>query len=196
MRVGNTPNGAAHNDSGFVYFLRAKGFGSGLKIGFSKKPEARLHDLKSEVGVPLILVKKIRATLAHEQALHYVLHYSRCHGEWYYFKNEKRVHIFLDKIISTGKFPSDLFKNRDDYRAFFSGSRNICACGKINTKPKPPPQNYAEEVRRMKPKTSLVFSEISAARIARVMSSIKTVFSAREYRYSQCVGGTKVWRDK
>lgn len=122
--------GAWGAKKGFIYFLRARGYSSGIKIGFSTKPEHRMEHLKSEAGVPLILDGYVPGTRKHEKAVHAILHHARLHGEWFYTR-DRRVSGFISDILIAGKFPKDFIKLAPDLHADVGGTSGICPCGRV-----------------------------------------------------------------
>lgn len=68
-------------DIGFIYLMQDSGL-SGLKIGYSKKPEAREKTLRLEQPNIKILFS-VRGTFAYERMLHTYFKEKRIRGEWF-----------------------------------------------------------------------------------------------------------------
>ena len=115
---------------GFIYFLRAKGYSGGMKIGFSSDPKARMKQLRSEVGVPLRLQGYVPGTQRHEQVIHAILSHARLHGEWFYTR-DIRISAFIGKIIRENKFPADFFDDIPWRHHRLGGTKKVCNCGRV-----------------------------------------------------------------
>lgn len=87
--------------TGYVYAFNC---GHRIKIGYSAKPIARLHQIKTNSGAPVTLVGCVPATREQETELHKLLAPERVAGrEWY--SRGKLVSHFLE-IIPKAKPPS------------------------------------------------------------------------------------------
>lgn len=110
--------------NGYVYFMRAKGWSSGVKIGFSKTPDVRKGVIQSEVGVPLRLVLAIRGTPKHELMIHRIFHHRRVHGEW--FRTDQDLNKFIFDLSNIDRLTDAVLKKFYD----MYGRENYCICGR------------------------------------------------------------------
>jgi hypothetical protein len=70
----------AQRSSGYVYFLR---MGPSVKIGFSKKPWARIADLRTGFSKDFDSIVCVKGTMADERAIHRRFQAHRVTGEWF-----------------------------------------------------------------------------------------------------------------
>lgn len=91
--------------TGFIYFIAPIANQSGVKIGFSKNPGARLADLTSEVGIKLNLIGSIPGTKETEKEIHEKFKDQRLHGEW--FRTNQAINRFVSTAIALNRIPAD-----------------------------------------------------------------------------------------
>jgi hypothetical protein len=70
----------AQRSVGYVYFLR---MGPSVKIGFSKKPWARIADLRTGFSRDFDSIVCVKGTMADERAIHRRFQAHRITGEWF-----------------------------------------------------------------------------------------------------------------
>jgi hypothetical protein len=77
---------------GYVYFIGNKEYGF-CKIGFSKKPHARMLQIQTGSPFMLEMFGFIEGTTKEEKSMHRKFAKYRSHGEWFLLENELQYHI-------------------------------------------------------------------------------------------------------
>ena len=81
---------------GQIYFVQARTSQS-IKIGFSKRPEARLKALATGAPEPIELLGSIVGTPSAERALHKRFDHLRISGEW--FENDPELIGYIKAVL-------------------------------------------------------------------------------------------------
>lgn len=83
--------------SGFIYFIWARGYSSGVKIGYAADVMRRARALQCQTGIPLVIIGQIPGTKADELAIHERFKACRLHGEWFHTSIE--LNTFMYKTL-------------------------------------------------------------------------------------------------
>lgn len=79
-----------------VYFIRPVGMDGPVKIGCSDSPDGRRRSLEQWSPFPLEIVANIEGGFELERRLHWHLHETRMHGEW--FRASEELTAIIDAI--------------------------------------------------------------------------------------------------
>lgn len=94
--------GTRTRSRGFIYFLGCGGIPK-VKIGWSQRPEKRLHTFSAWCPLELKLLAFVDGTPSDEKRLHTMFAEDWSHCEW--FRLSERLSAFIETILATGKMP-------------------------------------------------------------------------------------------
>lgn len=104
MNIGKQTRKQRAIRDGFVYFVRAKEWGS-IKIGWSAKPTLRFATLASGSLIELELMGAVPATSADEKAVQNKFIGQIIRNEW--FASSPELLALIHKALATGALPDD-----------------------------------------------------------------------------------------
>lgn len=91
-----------------IYFAASPKEHALIKIGISRKPDARIAGLSAGCPFPVKIIAQIPGTYAVEKNLHRKFSEIRVRGEW--FRTDKLLMSFISTTVKVGKFSPDLFE--------------------------------------------------------------------------------------
>lgn len=94
--------------TGFIYAIEC---GSRIKIGFSKKPDARFNKIASDAPFPCVMLGYWPGTIADELEVHAKFRAIRSHGEW--FASTTEILAFIADMVVTPEVRTKRFVVKD-----------------------------------------------------------------------------------